>query len=213
MDRYTLIDIDKMEASVVRRYLHQRNKADEQPIVPLVAILEQGGWLPNVSIREPRWETNVYPLYYYWVHYHKATHKEVYELVLGSLASSIAFDLQKHVTRAADTEIDILVEDVEYFVFIEAKVPGEGQKVKFEKTGGVHQLVRQYVQGRILERCITKTFALATIGANNAKPISLHLNEREEALLRAVGENRQSLEIPDLSWSLLSPSRRAAGVM
>lgn len=212
MDRYTLIDIDQMEASVVRRHLRQLNKADEQAIVPLIAALQQVRCLSNACIREPRWETNVYPLYYYWAHHRKVTHKEVYESVLKSLPSPIVSDLRKHVARSADTEIDILVEDVEYFVFIEAKVPAKGQKVKFEKTGGVHQLVRQYIQGRILETLIGKTFALATIGANHEQTIQIPLNATEEALLRAVGEDRQLLEIPDLAWGLLSATPKAAGV-
>ena len=71
-----------------------------------------------------------------------------------------------HIQRIGDTEIDILIEDREYFVFVEAKNVPEGKKAKFEKTGGVHQLVRQYLQGKLLEKMISKTFALATIGVN-----------------------------------------------
>ncbi len=204
MDRYKLIDLDQMEASVVRRHLHRWNKADEQAITPLLTALQQERCLSKVHIREPRWETNVYPLYFYWAHYRKVPHKEVYERVLASLPRFCVADLRMHVARVADTEIDILVEDVEYFVFIEAKVPKEDQKVKFEKTGGVHQLVRQYVQGRILESLIGKTFALATIGANNAQTIEIRLNDKEQALVQLVGEERQRLEILDLAWTLLS---------
>jgi len=98
-------------------------------------------------------------------------------------------------------------------VFIEAKVPREDQKVKFEKTGGVHQLVRQYIQGRILESLVGKTFALATIGANNAQMIEIRLNDKEQALVRLVGEERQELKIPDLEWTLLSATGQAAGAL
>jgi len=215
MDRYKLIGLDQMEASIVRRYLHQWNKADEQAITPLITALQQGRCLSNVHVREPRWEINVYPLYYYWAHYRKIIHKEVYECVFGSLPMDTVSipekDLRTHVARVVNSEIDILVEDVEYFLFIEAKVAIVGRKVKFENTDGVHQLVRQYIQGRILVTLIGKQFALATIGANNAQPITIRLNETEQALLRLVGEERQLLEIPDLAWTLLSATDQAGG--
>lgn len=198
MERYKLIGLDQMEASIVRRHLHRWTKADEDTIRPLIAALQRAGSLSHVHIREPRWEANVYPLYYYWAHRHKVSHKEVYERVLGSLPRSIFSDPRTHVARAADTEIDILVEDLDYFAFIEAKIAADDRKVKFEKTKGVHQLVRQYIQGRILEKLIGKTFALATIGANNERTIEIPLNHTEKELLRAVGEERQLLEIPDL---------------
>lgn len=215
MDRYKLLGLDQMEASIVRRHLHQWNKADEQVITPLIAALQQGRCLSNLPIREPRWETNVYPLYYYWAYHHKVSHKKVYDRVFASLRTTAVSvpeeDLRTHVARVVNTEIDILVEDVEYFVFIEAKVVAVGQKVKFEKIGGVHQLVRQYIQGRILETLTGKTFALATIGANNEQPIKIPLNPTERDLLRLVDEERQSLEIPDLAWTLLSATAQAAG--
>lgn len=209
MDRYKLIGLDQMEASIVRRHLHRWGTADEQTIRPLITALQQTRSLSNVHIREPRWETNVYPLYYYWAHHHNVTHKEVYERVLASLPRLIPSDLRMHVARAADTEIDILVEDGEYFVFIEAKIPADDRKVKFEKTRGVHQLVRQYIQGRILQTLIGKTFALATIGANHEQTIEIPLNATEKKLLHAVGEERQLLEIPDLPWGLLSATPNA----
>lgn len=62
MDKHELIDLDKAEASIVRRRLHQWSKADEQAIVPLIGELKQKQCLPNVQIKEPVWETNVYPL-------------------------------------------------------------------------------------------------------------------------------------------------------
>ena len=120
--------------------------------------------------------------------------------------------MRTHVARVADTEIDILVEDVNYFVFIEAKIPGKNGKIKFEKTGGVHQLLRQYIQGKVLEGLIDKPFAaLATIGANSGQPIKVKLNDREQALLRLAGEGNQELEIPDLDWSLLDATGQSDG--
>ena len=74
-----------------------------------------------------------------------------------------------HIQRLADTEIDILIEDRDYFVFVEAKNVQEGRKAKFENIGGVHQLVRQYLQGKLLEKMISKMFALATIGVNGGQ--------------------------------------------
>jgi hypothetical protein len=115
------------------------------------------------------------------------------------------------VDRIADTEIDILVEDLEYFVFIEAKIPRENQQVKFEKTGGVHQLVRQYVQGKLLAKLIQKPFALATVGANNGQAIKILLNPTEQALLSLVSDQGPILEIPDLAWTLLSAMAQMAG--
>ena len=77
MDSYQLIGLDQMEASIVRRYLHQWSKADEQAILPLLVALQQGQCLANVQIKEPRWETNVYRLYFYWAYHQKVVHKEV----------------------------------------------------------------------------------------------------------------------------------------
>lgn len=221
MDGYTLIGIDQMEASIVRRHLYRWSDEKIPPLIaalqketitPLIAALQQVGSLSRVHIWEPRWETNVYPLYYYCVCRHKDNHKEVYKRVLNLAPGPIPSDLQKYVERAADTEIDLLVEDREYFVFIEVKIPADDRKVKFEKTGGVHQLIRQYVQGKILERVIgNKTFALATIGANHGQTIELRLNDTERALLRAVEEDKQLLAIPDLQWGLLDTLRDVAG--
>jgi len=206
MDNHILIGLDQMEASVVRRRLRQWSKADQQTITPLITALHQGHYLPNVHLTEPRYETNVYPLYYYWAHHRQLSHREVYDRVFRSLpvqkVSIPEEHLRRHVARVVDSEIDLLVEDVKYFVFIEAKEAIPRRKIKFEKQGGVHQLVRQYVQGRILETLVGKQFALATIGANNAQPIKIPLNETEQVLLSLVGEERQLLEIPDLAWTL-----------
>jgi len=198
-----------MEASIVRRYLHQWSKADEQAILPLLVALQQGQRLANVQIKEPRWETNVYPLYFYWAYHQKVVHKEVYERVFRSFSSVPEEQLRIHIDRIANSEIDILVEDVEYFVFIEAKIVAAGQKVKFENSSGVHQLVRQYVQGWLLAPLIGKTFALATLGANNAQPITIRLNETEQALVRLVGEEKQELKVPDLEWTLMRAMAQA----
>ena len=92
------------------------------------------------------------------------------------------------------------------WLFIEVKIPKPGQKTKFQTIAGVHQMVRQYIQGRILEKIIRQPFALATIGASDAESIEIPLNEQEQSLLRLVNEERQSLEVPDLPWDLLTTS-------
>ena len=105
-----------------------------------------------------------------------------------------------HIHRIANTEIDILIEDCEYFVFVEAKNVPEGKKPKFETTGGVHQLVRQYLQGKLLEKVISKTFALATIGVNSGSDVEIELNDLEARMLNLVGVTATTHSVVDLLW-------------
>ena len=93
---------------------------------------------------------------------------ESFQMYLGTTPDK---SLIPHIHRIGDTEIDILIEDCEYFVFVEAKNAPEGKKPKFETTGDVHQLVRQYLQGKLLEKVISKTFAYATIGVNSGSDV------------------------------------------
>src|SRR5512147_519405 len=97
-----LIGLDQMEASIVRRYLHQWSQEDEQAIRPFLEALQQQQCFTDVHIMEPRWETNVYPLYFYWAHHHKVPHKEVYERVRESLPEISVADLRMQVDRIAD---------------------------------------------------------------------------------------------------------------
>ena len=201
---YQLIDIDQMEPSIVRRHLRRWTEADEAAITPLVAGLRNKGALSGIPIQKPRYETNVYPLYYYWPHTKGLPHKQVYSEVVESfqMYTETAPDksMIPHIQRLADTEIDILIEDREYFVFVEAKNVPEGKKAKFEKTGGVHQLVRQYLQGKLLEKTISKTFALATIGVNGGQDVEIELNDREIQMLSLVGATGTSFSVADLHW-------------
>ncbi len=103
-----------------------------------------------------------------------------------------------------DSEIDILIEDAEYFIFIEAKTVALNGKVKFEKKRGVHQLVNQYIQGKIPEKLISKTFVLATVGANGGNTLALKLTEMEGKLISLVGEEKSILFVVDLSWDCLA---------
>jgi hypothetical protein len=170
----------------------------------------------DLEIVEPKFEISVYPLYYYY--YDERTKKEkggvyrhifdeykrLFADVIPTLPSSKLDELSKLLEHVANAEIDLLIEDHNYFVFVEAKLTGAGQKPKFEKGKGIHQLVRQYVQGRLLERAVRKEFLIATIGAGGSRP--LMLDESEELLLRAVGEKREDFKIHDCPWTILDRS-------
>jgi len=210
MDDYQLIGLDQTEASIVRRQLHKWNKSDDQPILPLIAALQQRGYISDLHIKQPRWETNVYPLYFYWLYRQKVIHSEVYKRVFNSFSSVPEEQLRVHIDTIANTEIDILIEDADYFLFIEAKVPSAKQKIIFQNGSGVHQLVRQYVQGRLLAEIVNKRFALGTLGANNAQPIKIQLNETEQALIRLLGQETKELSVPDFAWTLIGSTPQAA---
>ena len=201
---YELIDIDQMEPSIVRRRLRRWTEADGAAITPLVAGLQNKGVLSGIQIQKPRYETNVYPIYYYWSHTKGVPHQQVYSRIVESFDTNPDTapenSLIPHIQRIGDTEIDILIEDREYFVFVEAKNVPEGKKAKFEKTGGVHQLVRQYLQGKLLEKMISKTFALATIGVNGGRDVEIELNDREVQMLNLVGATGTTLSVADLLW-------------
>lgn len=205
---HKLIDLDQMESNLVRRRLRRWSKADEEAIAALIHPLQQKQCLADSRVLQPRYETNVYPLYFYWRHGQKVSHREVYDRVFQSLPTDglpmPQDQLRSHVGHTVDSEVDLLVEDIEYFVFIEAKEITPGGKVKFEKKGGVHQLVSQYVQGRILATLIPKVFAIATIGANNGETLEIKLNPAERALLQLVGEDKECLSVVDLTWPSLA---------
>ena len=63
--------------------------------------------------------------------------------------------IEKMLGPVADAEVDLLIESANYFMFIEAKVRQKpGETVRFQRNkkeyGAIHQLVRQFVQGRLL---------------------------------------------------------------
>jgi hypothetical protein len=212
-DKYKLIGLDQMEASIVRRHLHQWNKADEEAIRPLIVSLQELGCIQNTCISEPRWETNVYPLYY-WAR--RLDSKKPYDYVFESLETSKVSipteELRIFVKRMVDSEIDILVEDYAYFVFIEAKVTPPGRKTVFQDRGGIRQIVRQYVQGCVLAQITDKKFCLATIGANKAKPIPLDKFSRAEvALLQLISDDVQPLSVVDLCWPITAAITQTTG--
>ena len=112
----------------------------------------------------------------------------------------------------ANTEVDLLIESANYFIFIEAKVlKKSGAKAEFHRStegyGATHQLVRQFVQGRLLARQIKKEFMLATLGASDESSIHVELSECDRRLLEVVGQSGQEFPFPDVSnfrWKLLS---------
>src|SRR5713101_6101193 len=83
MARPNLIGIDKTEATYVRRALHHWTDADEKAVTPLLGKLQCK--YPDLQLRitKPRWETNVYPLYY-WAH-ETVSSKKAYGHVLEIL--------------------------------------------------------------------------------------------------------------------------------
>lgn len=161
----------------------------------------------------PRWTTNVYPLYYLARQEltgagGEPSEKQTYEFVRDicsrhfpdGLTSLAAGEVLSHMTQVANSEIDLLIEDLDYFVFIEAKFPPPGARASFRRIDRIHQLVRQYVQGRILAKLTSKSFALATIGANGGTHTTIRPNSAESALLGLIGEPAKPLDFLDLTW-------------
>ena len=162
----------------------------------------------DLKIENPRWETNVYPLYYYFYDGRKGPKSvfvrifEEYQHLFSGVTTSLNRDEQyKYISTVADAEIDLLIEDTAYFIFVEAKNPLSGKKAKFQRGYGLHQLVSQYVAGTFLEKAINKKFLISTLGVNTS--VRLELNEAEKSLLRAVGEERAQLKFNDYPWSIL----------
>ena len=106
-----------------------------------------------------------------------------------------------------DSEIDILVEDAEFFFFVETKIPVGGTDIDWYRgKHAAHQLVHQYLQGKLLKRLAApeKEFALATVGANNGEAHNILLNDIERGLLALVEYDNPVLKIPDLPLNILT---------
>jgi len=210
MDGYKLIDRDQMEPSKLRRKLDPWNSAKSHCVKPLITEILSSYSHNGIKLAEPKWEIHVYPLYYYYYEDRAKRKKksvfprifEEYQRLFSEVRSPLPrSELNTLITSVADAEIDLLIEDSDYFIFVEVKSPGAGQKPKFTKEKGIHQLVRQYVQGKFLERAVGKQFMIATIGAPLSAPV--RLNQAEKSLLEAIGEEREDLEISDYSWTIL----------
>lgn len=157
---------------------------------------------------EPRWEANVYPLYFlYAARCPNGKLQDIYRLILEDFHHSFPDTQQtsksffeQHCRRISNAEIDLLIEDRDYFLFIEAKDPKPGQRVRFS-TGEVHQLVCQFVQGKLLERVIGKKFLMATLGVGVFD--QKNLSELNRALISAMGRT-PLIELCDFDWGILN---------
>jgi hypothetical protein len=227
--QYKLINLDKDESSIVRRALYQRSQAGEQAIRRLVLAIQDEHGLPDARIMKPCWWANAWPLLYWAKDQRAAGSTEVYGPILDFLLEGVPtsdLSLPRDLLRPAvvDCEIDILVEDSDYFAFLEVKIstPDEQARFPFHRNRicvkgeyySVHQMVRQYVQGRMLQKkrlLPHKTFALATVGAHNEQPSEIELNGTERELLGLVGEgDKESLVIIDLPLKTLTGAALSA---
>ena len=208
-DSYQLIGKDQMEPSILIRRLRPWRPEDADSAQSLVhAVLDAYGrneWHHDPFI----WETGVFPLFYFTKDRDMPS-KAVYEQIFDWAGRpSDAIDdpsLQKILGPVADAEVDLLIESAHYFIFIEAKKPGA--KPRFqpnkEEYGATHQLVRQFVQGRLLASQIDKTFMLATLTDEDFVQVELRKGDRR--LLKAVGQSVEDFpfpEMPNFGWNLL----------
>jgi len=209
--RYELIGVDQMEATIVRRLLHPWNDSDAARIYPILRALEAYDVLPVGRIKRPRWELTVYPLCYLAGTAGANAEERRVDYVYDALRSAVgaseydAGNLRAQINSVVNCEIDVLIEDESYFVLLEVKILSPGQRrVKFGRCNktGLHQLVRQYVQGRLLERLTGKSFVLATVGANGGRPFEVVLTHDEVALVSLVTTTKTDrLRIVDVQWS------------
>ena len=213
-DSYQLIGKDQMEPSILIRRLRPWQAGDADRVNPLVhTVLTAYGqkeWLCDPF----RWETSVFPLFYF-TKTRGMPSKAVYERIFewaGQPSDAIENPaIEKMLGPVADAEVDLLIESANYFMFIEAKVRRKpAEKARFQRNkkeyGAIHQLVRQFVQGRLLASQIDKAFMLATLGASDEGFIQVELREGDRRLLKVVKQSEQDFlfpDVPDFSWSLL----------
>ena len=216
-DSYRLIGKDRMEPSILLRKLRPWRTKDADRAKSLVrAVLDK--YKHNAWRCDPfRWETSVYPLFYF-AKDRDMPIKAAYERVFGWASpppDEIANpSLKAMLGPVANAEVDLLIESAHYFIFIEAKLRKKsGAKPRFQRNkeeyGSTHQLVRQFVQGRILASRINKEFMLATLGASDEGSIQVELRECDKRLLnlKVVEQSGQDIHFPDVPnfrWNLLS---------
>lgn len=210
-DSYQLIGKDHMEPSILNRRLRQWRPEDASKAQDLVCgVLTAYGqkeWFCDPF----RWETSVFPLFYF-TKTRDMPSKTVYERIsewAGHPSDhSENPSIKKMLGPVADAEVDLLIESANYFMFIEVKKPGETARFQRNKRkyGAIHQLVRQFVQGRLLASQIDKAFMLATLGASDGDFVQVELREADRRLLKVVGQSEQDFPFPDMpnfSWNLL----------
>jgi hypothetical protein len=214
MGKYKLLDLDRDEKSIVRRALYQESRVGEQTIKEIFSGVQREYSLSTARLIEPHWETSVHPLYF-WAYGEckcepgqSGNYRACFDHVLKQVPIFHLEDLHKAFWyTVVDCEIDILVEDTELFLFLEAKIPVRGTDIDWYRSKhGAHQLVHQYVQGKLLKKLVVpeKEFALGTIGANNGIAQNIHLNETERKLLALVGYDEHLLRVPDFALEVLT---------
>ena len=209
-DRYRLIDKDQMEPSILLRTLRpwRREDADSAKLLvrDVLKAYEHNGWRSDWF----KWNTSVFPLFYF-AKDRDMPIKAVYERIFdwaGHPSDEIAKpSLKTMLGPVANAEVDLLIESANYFIFIEAKKPDK--KARFSRNkkeyGATHQLVRQFVQGRILASRINKEFMLATLTRDEGS-IRVELSESDKRLLEVVEQSGQEfLDVLNFSWDRLSP--------
>ena len=201
------------KASSAERCMEE-SRAGEQAIRETFSSIQRQNNLPNARLVEPRWETSVHPLYF-WAYGEckcepgqRGNFRVCFEHVLKNLPELPREEPRKPFWyTVVDCEIDILIEDSEFFLFLETKIPAWGTDIDWYKSKrGVHQLVHQYVQGKLLQKLVVpeKEFALGTIGASNGEAHEIQLNETERELLMLVEYYDPSLRIPDFPLNVLT---------
>ena len=209
-DSYQLIGKDQMEPSILVRRLRPWQPGDADRAQSLVqsvlAAYRHNEWLCDPF----RWETSVFPLFYFTKTHNipsKAVYERIFEWAGHPSDHSENPSINKMLGPVADAEVDLLIESANYFMFIEAKKPG--QKARFQPNkkeyGAIHQLVRQFVQGRLLASQINKTFMLATLGASDGDFVQVELREGDRRLLQAVEQSEKNFPspVPNFGWRLL----------
>ena len=198
-----------MEASILLRELRPWRDEDAARAKRLVDdILDR--YKHNAWRCDPfKWETFVFPLFYF-AKDRDMPIKAVYERIFdwaGHPSDEIAKpSLKTMLGPVADAEVDLLIESANYFIFIEAKKPDK--KARFSRNkkeyGVTHQLVRQFIQGRILASRINKEFMLATLTPDEGF-IRVELSESDKRLLEVVEQSGQEfLDVLNFSWDRLS---------
>jgi len=210
-----LIGIDQTENAVLRRRLRPWLPSDMGRVRPLVHEILCRYGKDSWSHTDFQWETNVYPLFYYG--WQREPESRVYQRITDRFCEAFSVRLTENqsgdgepnrqdilslITSVANAEIDLLIESSDYFIFVEAKTPPADHPAHFQKTGKMHQLVRQLVEGLILAKMIGKSFMLATLGCGPNRSLILEPGSTDKRLLELLGATCQP--VPNLSWDLLS---------
>jgi hypothetical protein len=176
-------------------------KISVKPVISEIANTCEGGITPT----KPRWEHGVYPVYYLYKGDSRDTLTTVRNRIVDDYIKLFPELKDKYPTERltafvddiANTEVNLLIEDVDYFIFVEAKNRPDGRLPRFQMKRGVHQLVFIYAEGLFLASKIKKRFLLATLGT---KMTSYNLTLEDQNFLNLLGDTSKELKFCDLSW-------------